>query len=106
MSIYLNQYQHVAVETAEYQDKMYPIVSLIVEAAELADLYVKPYLRGDDEGRGPPREDVISEAGDVLWNLAVLLHQEGISLSDVAEANMKKLKRRQENGTIQGSGNR
>ena len=104
MSIYMNQYQHKAVETAEYKDKMYPMVSLVVEAAELADLFVKPYLRGDNGGAKPSTELIMSEAGDVLWNLAVLLSQEGISLSDVAEYNMKKLQSRQERGVIQGNG--
>ena len=56
--MYFNEYQLAAHETAIYQDKMYPIASLIVESAELADLFIKPYLRGDD--KKIEREEIIS----------------------------------------------
>ena len=103
-TMYLNDYQHKAVETAQYVDPMYPIASLMVEAAELGDLFIKPWLRGDDGD--PDEKEIISEAGDVLWNLAVLLHDAGITLDEVAQYNIKKLNRRREDGTIKGSGNR
>ena len=104
MSIYMNEYQLAAYETAIYDDPMYPIASLMVEAGELADLFIKPWLRGDYTEID--RDEVISEAGDVLWNLAALLKDQDITLDEVAQYNMSKLKRRAENGTIQGSGNR
>lgn len=104
MSTYMNDYQLAAWETAQYDDKMYPIVSLMVEAAELADLFVKPRLRGD--AVDIDRYEVLSEAGDVLWNLAVLCKDQGITLEEVACYNRKKLKRRLAKGTIEGSGNR
>lgn len=97
-------YQLQASETALYEDDFYPIASLMVEAAELSDLFVKPMLRGDKTW--PSEEKIISEAGDVLWNLAMILSDCGIDLQDVAEYNLSKLKRRSENGTIQGSGDR
>lgn len=97
-----NEYQIEAATTAVYQEKMYPITSLMVESAELADLFVKPYLRGDD--KKPFREDIISEAGDVLWNLAVLLNDHGISFNLVAETNLRKLQDRKERGVLMGSG--
>lgn len=104
MSLYFNQYQHKAKETAIYEDRMYPIVSLVVEAAELCDLFVKPYMRGDNLGCSPDRSTIISEAGDVLWNLSALLAEEGITLDEVAEANLKKLDDRQKRGVLQGNG--
>ena len=100
--MYLNDYQHKAVATAQYQHIMYPISSLMVEAAELADLFIKPMLRGDDKEIS--RDEVVSEAGDVLWNLVNLLSDQGITLSEVAEYNLAKVARRVANGTIQGSG--
>ncbi len=99
-----NIYQLRADQFSLYEDRFYPIVSLMVESAELADLFVKPLLRGDSVEID--REKVISEAGDVLWNLAVLLKQENIFLEDVAMANIEKLNRRIRNGTIQGRGER
>ena len=70
-SLYLNEYQLMAAETANYDDPIYPIASLMVESAELADIFIKPWLRGDDGD--PDRQEVVAEAGDVLWNLCSLL---------------------------------
>ena len=100
--MYLNNYQHRAVETAMYQSKMYPISSLMVESAELADIFIKPYLRGDTGE--PDRARIVSEAGDVLWNLANLLADHQITLEEVAQYNLQKLQDRKERGVIQGSG--
>ena len=102
--MHLNEYQLEAKKFALYQKKMYPIASLMVEAAELADLYIKPMLRGD-EGE-VDFEDVMSEAGDVLWNLSCILSDQHITLEAVAQYNIKKLNRRADNGTIQGKGDR
>lgn len=100
-------YQREACETCVYDDEFYPIASLMIEAGELADLFVKPLLRGDDiPDKENFREKIISEAGDVLWNLAVMLEDNHILLSEVAEYNLDKLARRMRNGTILGSGDR
>ena len=102
MTMYFNDYQLKAQETARYDDPMYPIVSLMVESAELADIFVKPWLRGDMND--PDKVEVISEAGDVLWNLANLLADMDITLDQVAAYNIKKLKDRTERGVINGKG--
>jgi NTP pyrophosphatase (non-canonical NTP hydrolase) len=52
------------------------------------------------------RVKVISEAGDVLWNLAMILDDMNIDFEKVAKANVEKLKKRLEDGTIQGRGDR
>jgi hypothetical protein len=97
-----DDYQRAVMETADYDDPFYPIASLMVESAELADLFVKPLLRGDE---GEPSEaDIVSEAGDVLWNLAALLDDYNISLHEVAAFNIKKLKSRAARGVLRGSG--
>ena len=44
------------------------------------------------------------EIGDVLWYLAQLCEVLGLSLSEIAENNLMKLQKRQEAGTIKGSG--
>ena len=99
----LDDYQTQAAETAVFKNEFYPIASLMVEAAELADLFIKPMLRGDNTSDGF-RSKVVSEAGDVLWNLAVLLRQNGINFSEVAELNLKKLEDRKLRGVLLGSG--
>ena len=97
-----DEYQAAASKTAVYEDRMYPITSLMVEAAELADLFIKPMLRGDEKQIDPKK--VISEAGDVLWNLAMILDDFGIDFSYVAHANIEKLSNRMKNNTIKGDG--
>lgn len=97
-----DEYQAKAAETALYKDNFYPIASLMVESAELSDLFIKPMLRGDK--RTIERQDVISEAGDVLWNLAMILKDRGIDFSEVALYNLSKLQSRADRGVIQGSG--
>lgn len=98
----LNEYQIQASATAIYQEKMYPIASLMVESAELADIFIKPYLRGDEGA--PDRDRIISEAGDVLWNLVALLNDCNIPLEIVARKNLAKLQDRMERGVLTGSG--
>ena len=97
-----NEYQKKAQETAIYTDPLYPITSLMIEAAEAADLFVKPLLRGD--AVDIERVKVVSELGDVLWNLANVASDQGLKLEDIAVFNIEKLKSRQARGVIQGSG--
>ena len=97
-----NEYQIQAAATAVYQEKAYPVASLMVEAAELADIFVKPYLRGDDTK--PDRDKIISEAGDVLWNLAAILTDCNITLNTVAQYNLDKLEDRRKRNVLMGSG--
>ena len=100
--ITFDEYQLLAESTAVFEHEYYPHASLMIEAAELADILCKPVLRGDPVI--PDRERIKKEAGDVLWNLAVICKRSGFKLSEVAEANVEKLRKRKENGTIMGSG--
>ena len=100
--MYFTQYQKKAKEYALYQDKFYPVASLMVESAELADELVKPMLRGDDVEID--KDKLLSEAGDVLWNLAMILEDQDISLGDAAEYNLAKLADRKVRGVIKGKG--
>ena len=97
-----NDYQKLAQQTAIYTDPMYPVTSLMIEAAEAADLFVKPLLRGDDVEIDKVK--VVSELGDVLWNLANMAADQGLKLEDIAIFNVEKLKSRQARGVIHGSG--
>ena len=100
--MHLNTYQLEASKFAEYGEPMYPVASLMVEAAELGDIFIKPWLRGDNVDID--RKEIISEAGDCMWMLAMILYDAGVTLQEVAEYNLAKLKDRQERGVIQGSG--
>lgn len=98
----LNSYQKKATETAVFTDAYYPFASLMIEAAEFADIVTKPWLRQDNVK--PDRNKLISEAGDVLWNLANALDIVNIKLQEVAEYNLHKLASRQQRGVLKGSG--
>lgn len=107
----LNEYQKKAIETAFYNEKykvIYPALGLGDEAGEVLGK-VKKWLRGDDgniEGEisEERRQALKLELGDVLWYLSILARDLGFEFSDVAEANIKKLKSRNEKGTIKGTG--
>lgn len=97
-----DQYQDFAKSTAIYPSEyklVYPALGLNGEAGEVAEK-IKKYIR---DGR-LDAEEVIKELGDVLWYLSAVATDLGISLSEVAEKNYKKLKDRQERNAVKGSG--
>lgn len=108
-----NKYQEGALETAQYPSVyveetpvgfVYPALGLAGEAGEVAEK-CKKLIR---DNRGTYSEgDVDSikkELGDVLWYLAVLASEFGITLEDIATTNYNKLKSRKERDVIKGSG--
>jgi len=107
----LADYQVRAHETAVYPSKdgmkalAYLILGLNGEAGETANTF-KKYLRGDHEGQAQGREELLSrirsEIGDVLWYVSEACTVMGVHLEEVARANLEKLKRRQQEGTIKG----
>lgn len=60
----------------------------------------------DDEGviTDEKREAILDELGDVLWYMARVADELGVSLDQVAERNLTKLFGRLERGTLGGSG--
>lgn len=103
----LNDYQTAAQSTAIYADRyrvIYPALGLASEAGEVAGK-IKKVLRdqGGDFERAPI-EPLKDELGDVLWYVAVLAADLGLSLEDIATANLAKLGARMERGTIGGAG--
>ena len=111
----LDEYQAEAADFAFYDGITYPTLGLCGEAGELAN-HVKKLIRDsgmpadhdvqlDDEYMTEDmRSDLVLEAGDCLWYLANFCNDIGFSLSEVAEMNLEKLKRRKEKGTLTGSG--
>ena len=104
----LNDYQLESRSTARYPDAgnnlIYPTLGLTGEAGEVADK-VKKLIR-DHNGVVDQRftDDVALELGDVLWYVAQLATELGLSLDDVASANLRKLKSRSQRGTLGGEG--
>lgn len=103
------EYQLKAVDTAIYgagNSIIYPALGLANEAGEVLGK-IKKVLR-DKEGVFTPEtnEAIGDEIGDVLWYIAALARDLGISMDDIAANNLKKLADRQTRGVIQGSGDK
>lgn len=106
--ITFDAYQIQAKEFAEYHSPIYPFLALAEEVGEFLTIPAKE-ARGDDVetkygGVEGIQERVIKEAGDVLWQLTACLEEYGLTLSEVAETNIKKLTDRQKRGVIKGDG--
>ena len=105
----LDAYQQAARKTAIYDERhkvVYPALGLASEAGEVAGK-VKKALR--DHGGAFDPEQVAAlkdELGDVLWYVAVLAADLGLSLDAIAENNVAKLASRQQRGTLGGEGDR
>jgi len=72
------------------------------EAGEIQNK-LKKVLRGDYPADAI-RDDLAAELGDVLWYLAVLADTLGLSLAEIAQANLDKLASRQQRGHLRGRG--
>lgn len=116
-----NDYQAFTRTTAKYQDAcprpgerlLYCLMGLIGEVGETAEKIKKVYRK-----KGPDGLDILAaedlgssvryllekELGDVLYYLARLADEMGMSLSDIAEENRAKLTKRKEEGTLFGNG--
>ena len=96
-----DEYQEFARSTAIYPEDCkitYPTLGLCGEAGEVAEK-VKKNIRD-----GKSLDGVKFELGDVLWYVAVLADDLGVTLEEIAQANVDKLKWRKYRGKIGGSG--
>jgi NTP pyrophosphatase (non-canonical NTP hydrolase) len=101
----LNDYQEQANALGlpgPYEARHYMVAALGLagEAGEVADLYKKQF----EQSREPTRAQLIGELGDVLWYIARIAALEDISLAEVANANLTKLRARYPNGFVPGGG--
>ena len=103
----LDMYQKVALTTAIYpreQAIIYPTLGLTGEAGEVANKVKKIIRDGSNFKDEKLVSEIKAEIGDCLWYIAVLASDFDIKLSDIASANLEKLEKRKEKGTIHGSG--
>jgi len=104
----LNAYQLKSKKSAAYPGfgagYVYPALGLASEAGEVAGKFKKAIRDNNglvDEAR---KEDIKGELGDVMWYVAQLATELGLTLDEIAEANIEKLHSRLERGKIQGDG--
>lgn len=100
----INDYQADARATCLESAKNLPylICGLSAEAGEVAGKFAK-YIRDRTEFY-KLEEDLIKELGDVLWFVAIIADDLGVTLSEVAQQNIDKLYSRQQRGALKGSG--
>lgn len=103
-----DKYQVKARKTAIYpklgNNLWYPALGLAGESGEVAEKIKKIYR--DQGGRVSVKDTLILklELGDVLWYIANIAVELGLSLSDIANVNLGKLQSRAVRDKIHGSG--
>ena len=101
-------YQINARKTAIYpslgSNYIYPTLGLVGESGEVAEK-VKKVIR-DNKGVFDQEKllGLKKELGDVLWYISNICSELDLSLEDIAEENLNKLKKRSLEGKIKGSG--
>ena len=101
-------YQTKSRATAKYptigHGVIYPTLGLVNEAGEVAGKIKKVFRDKDGQISPETREALKAELGDVLWYLAQVSTELGLSLDEVAEHNIAKLTDRLVRGVIKGDG--
>ncbi len=102
------EYEKLAAETAIYPDRgknlIYPVLGLSGESGEVAEK-VKKLIRDKNYSIDTEFIDSIKkELGDVLWYVAAICFELGISMEDVAKTNIEKLALRKSRNKIHGEG--
>ena len=120
MSMELNEYQEKAMSTClpSCNNFAYMSLGLVSEVGELAGKVAKAVRKEELKIDGNElikdkvsetemmslRAGIIGEIGDCAWFLAGICHTLGLSLEEVATANLAKLAERKKLGTIIGNG--
>jgi NTP pyrophosphatase (non-canonical NTP hydrolase) len=101
-------YQSCARKTAVYpglnQNFVYPTLGLCGETGEVSEKIKKILRDNNGEISEAKLGELKKELGDVLWYLANLATELGLSLDAIAEDNLKKLMDRQNRNVIHGNG--
>lgn len=85
---------------------VYPTLGLVNEAGEVAGKIKKLFRDRGGEITEADRQALKDELGDVLWYLTQICTNLGLTLEEVAEANLDKLFSRQARGVIGGDGDK
>ncbi|HMP76674.1 MAG TPA: nucleoside triphosphate pyrophosphohydrolase family protein [Kiritimatiellia bacterium] len=104
-----SDYQAGAAKTAVYPGRgegnwVYPALGLAGESGEICEK-IKKCIRDDGGKMTDERRTLLAkELGDVLWYVATLASELGLSMDDIATGNLAKLAARKTAGTLHGSG--
>jgi NTP pyrophosphatase (non-canonical NTP hydrolase) len=100
-----DDYQKAAVATAIYPEDLkliYPAIGLAGETGEVME-HIKKTIRDNDRQLTEDRRHALAkELGDVLWYMANLAQDAGLSLADIARMNIEKVNSRKARGVQLG----
>lgn len=104
----LDDYQYKAKATDLYPSDVRLVALLMGLANEAGEAlgHYKKHLRGDEayQDENALKTALIKEIGDTLWYLSGIADALGVTLSEVAQANLDKLASRYDRGVIKKSG--
>ena len=106
----VNEYQLKAHSFADYYkpnqtcNYCYPVMGLTEEAGEVSGKYAKAIRDCNGVVDNERREEIIKELGDVTWFVAELCTLLNVSMEEVMQKNIDKLKSRKERNVIHGNG--
>lgn len=103
------EYQKQALTTVlstgdDFKDLLHWVLGITGEAGEIAEKLKKIVRDKDSVVSDEDKREMAKEIGDVLWYLVVFANDLGVSLDEIAQTNLDKLKSRQERGVLGGSG--
>ena len=102
---YQKQAQQTVITNVDpLMDKTIWVLGISGEASEIAEKWKKIIAYDAGEITEEKKAELAKEMGDVLWYLAAFSESLGISLQDVAEANIKKVLSRKDRGVTKGRG--
>lgn len=105
----LDEYQNEARKTATYPSVgthswVYVTLGLAGETGEICEKLKKIIRDKNGVISEDDRQALKKEQGDLLWYISNLAYELGFKLSEIATANIEKLRSRQERNVIGGSG--
>lgn len=105
-----NGYQRWAMETAIYPGMgephglMYAALGMGGECGEAQEVVKKLFRNEGGIMDDVAREKLAKELGDVMWYVAAVASEAGLTLGEIMGGNLRKIDRRKFNDTIKGEG--
>jgi len=104
-----DEYQKKALTTVlttddSFKDLLHWVLGINGESGEIAEKVKKIIRDKNGQVSEEDKKELAKEIGDVLWYLAVFAEDLGMSLDDIAKANLEKLQSRKQRGVLGGSG--
>jgi NTP pyrophosphatase (non-canonical NTP hydrolase) len=104
-----DEYQEQALTTAHnnpdpLMGKTIWAMGVAGEAGEVLEKWKKIVAYKDGKISDEDLQELAKELGDVVWYIAVFAQSLGLTLDDVMQRNVEKLKSRKDRGVIKGQG--